>query len=385
VGGKMYHLFYGFHTRPFQSSLEDKLHYLSPMHKQALVRVSNGILRAKGWILLTGLQGCGKSLMLRRLVKECNTSDTVIARLQGPYIPNDSVLPLALDSFDSHVIDQDPKTLVYQFKKFLLHKVDEGKRCILMVDDAECLSLDNLSLLRLFSSIRYKGVAPLTILLVGENALQKKLLYGKHAALKNEIFMVCTLYPLNKKDVKKYIVYQLVKSGWKGDPVIEDDVYDRVFDLTSGIPGYINSVIEQALMTIMEKDQHILTVNELPSINKDLVEVIHHSKELVETKVIQRRKSQRLNRDANAKHELRRRKQKFKFLPKVAGNISLPQRHKTRLKVVMVSYLVSFVLAIGVFYLFRSINTNVYTDVSAQNKELMFRKDMRFTRRFDEE
>jgi len=242
----MYESFYGFKEKPFQISPDPSFLYLSPNHNHALQYLEYGIERNIGIILLTGEVGSGKTTLIQYLRQQLGQNLEVVV------IANTN---LSADDLVSYVLielniqpDANSKALnINLFKAYLKSLDAEGRRLVLIIDEAQNLPKDALEEIRMLSNFQADDGMPLQIFLIGQPELRTILKSPGMHQLRQRIAVNYHLNGLNREDTRNYIEYRLQKAGGAKN-LFSAKAVELIFQTTSGIPRSINILCDSSLL-----------------------------------------------------------------------------------------------------------------------------------------
>lgn len=268
----MFEPFYGLSASPFQLSPDPSFFYGSRGHKRAYAYMQYGLYQGEGFIALTGEVGAGKTTLIHSLLQQLESSKVVAAQLVSTQLDADRLLRAVATAFGLVVKDLDKPRLLAHIEAFLVSLVPQGKRALLIVDEAQNLSPEAIEELRMLSNFQLKNKALLQSFLVGQPELRKLMQSGGMQQLRQRIIASYHLGPLGRDETRAYIEHRLKHVGWKGDPRFEDDVFDLIHNFTDGIPRRINTLCNRTLLASFLLEKHIITAG-------DVAEVIREFKE----------------------------------------------------------------------------------------------------------
>ena len=243
----MYEQYYGFKAKPFDASSESDYFYLSQPQKQALANIREGLNTGGGFIVVTGLLGMGKTSLVDFLKNEQASFGLNIASISGDKVDDLTLLPGILNSFHCVISDYNLPALIANIESFIRSQVENGKRPLLVVDEAHKLSLRSLEVLRLLSNFQSNGKPSFQVILVGESTLNETLSDSQHRALQEQIIASTEIPAMNLSDTKNYVMHHLKRVGWANKPLLNDQIFEAAQKETAGIPSRVNQYFDRLL------------------------------------------------------------------------------------------------------------------------------------------
>jgi type II secretory pathway predicted ATPase ExeA len=246
----MYEKFYGLARNPFGVGPDPQFYYGTAKHNEALANLTYGIRRRKGFVVLTGEVGTGKTLLLRCLLDALRRSKVTHAFIFNPLLSTNDLLRHVVADFGI----KEPKTnrsdLLLQLNQFLMEVYRSGSTAALLVDEAHLLSAELLEEIRLLSNIETAQHKLLQILLVGQPELDDILDSPYLRQLKQRVALRCRLDPLDENDVHGYIDRRLQLAGAPGRlrEIFPPQTLARIVFYSRGTPRLINNICDAALV-----------------------------------------------------------------------------------------------------------------------------------------
>ncbi|MEW6409487.1 MAG: AAA family ATPase [Nitrospirota bacterium] len=241
----MYEEFFGLRESPFNLTPDPRFLFLSPKHEEALSNILYGINEKKGFILLTGEIGTGKTTLCRKLLHSFD-STVRSALILNPNLTTIEILQAINQDFGIPLQDGLKKRLIDDLNTFLLDAHSEDKNVVLIIDEAQDLSPDALEQIRLLSNLETEKEKLLQIVLVGQPELNEKLKTPQLKQLNQRIAVRYHLQPLNKKETEEYINRRIQIAG--GDFSFPKQSVKKIYKFSGGVPRLINLVCDRALL-----------------------------------------------------------------------------------------------------------------------------------------
>src|SRR3954464_2005618 len=201
----MYQSFYGFREMPFNITPDPRFLYLSPTHQEALQHLKYGVREKKGFIVLVGEVGCGKTTLCRRFLNELDPAKLDTALILNPRVTETQMLKAILTELGETKLARSQNDLVAQVNLMLLDRIAKGRDIVLIIDEAQNLSFEVLEQIRLLSNLETDKQKLLQIVLMGQPELKEILRRDELRQLRQRILVHCELTPLSRSDLAHYI------------------------------------------------------------------------------------------------------------------------------------------------------------------------------------
>jgi putative secretion ATPase (PEP-CTERM system associated) len=254
----MYKEFYGFNEVPFNVIPDPKFLYRSPGHRDALAYITYGIFQKKGFIAVTGEVGVGKTTVINAFIDLFNKS-LAIAFIFSTKFPFDQLLYLICKDLGLEVEGLNKAQMLIRLNDFLIQQYEKNMSTLIIIDEAQNLSVDVMEELRMLSNLETRDRKLLQIILVGQPELEDLLNGSELRQLKQRIPGICRIGLLNRDEVESYIKYRLQVAGAiNGGVSFTEDAYDEISHFAGGIPRLINILCDRVLLIGYVKDSHVI-------------------------------------------------------------------------------------------------------------------------------
>jgi general secretion pathway protein A len=241
----MYEAFYGLREKPFSILPDPDLIYWCQNHRLAFAMLEFGVMNSAGFTVITGEIGCGKTTLIRYLLRRLDDHVTACLISNTPR-SGDGLLPWIMMSLNLPFEGSHP-ALFKQFQRFLHDQYAKRRRTILIVDEAQNLGFDALEELRMQSNINTDKQQLLQIILVGQPQLRDMLRSPQLLQFAQRISSDFNLRPLNPREVGEYVAFRLRAVGSHHD-LFTDEACQIVAEASRGIPRTINILCDTALV-----------------------------------------------------------------------------------------------------------------------------------------
>ncbi len=244
----MYESFYGLANKPFQLNPDPSFYFGSKQHRRAKAYLDYGVSRNEGFIVITGEIGAGKTTLLRTLIDSLHGSNVVVGHLVTTQLGAEDTLRMVGASFGFKVKDVPKSELLITLEAFLISQTSKGKRCLLIVDEAQNLTARAVEELRMLSNFQFGNQALMQSFLVGQPEFREILQRPEMEQFRQRVAATCHIGPMDADETQHYILHRLKCAGSTGKPTFEDAAFASIFKATGGIPRRINSLCDRLLL-----------------------------------------------------------------------------------------------------------------------------------------
>ncbi|UXH76720.1 XrtA/PEP-CTERM system-associated ATPase [Roseateles amylovorans] len=266
----MYEAFYGLSSKPFQLSPDPSFYFGSKQHRRAKAYLDYGVLRSDGFIVITGEIGAGKTTLVRGLLDSLNRSNVVIGNVVTTQLDAEDTLRLVGAAFGVRVKDLPKSELLMALEAFFVSEASRGKRCLLIVDEAQNLTARAVEELRMLSNFQFGNQSLLQTFLVGQPEFRAILQRPEMEQFRQRIAASCHIGPLDEEDTRRYIEHRLRCAGADGKPTFDDEAFSTLHIASQGIPRRINTLCDRLLLLGFMAERTHLTVADVEEVVADL-------------------------------------------------------------------------------------------------------------------
>jgi general secretion pathway protein A len=266
----MYEAFYGLTSKPFQLNPDPRFYYGSKQHRRAKAYLDYGVERNEGFIVITGEVGAGKTTILAGLLASLDSSKVVVGQLVTTQLEAEDTLRMVGAAFGFRVKDVPKSELLITLEAFLITQASEGKRCLLVVDEAQNLSPRAVEELRMLSNYQLGPQSLLQSFLVGQPEFRNTLQRPEMEQFRQRVAATCHLGPLDLEDTRGYIQHRLKCAGAVGKPEFSEDMYDAIHEATYGVPRRINSLCDRLLLLGYLDNRSTLKVDDVQRVMEEM-------------------------------------------------------------------------------------------------------------------
>ncbi len=245
----MFDEFYGLTGRPFQLTPDPSFYFESATHRKALSYLGYGMAQGEGFIVITGEVGAGKSTLVAHLMQKIDPERMMVGQVVTSNLDGEELVHVAANSFGLDVAGHDKAAALSAIEAFLHGEARDGRRCLLVVDESQNLSIEALEELRMLSNFQLGAHPLLQLLLLGQPEFRKVL--AKHPdleQLRQRVIASHHLEAMAPEEVEPYIRHRLECVGWNGNPEFDDQLFAEIHAATGGIPRRVNQVTTRLLL-----------------------------------------------------------------------------------------------------------------------------------------
>lgn len=276
----MYTEYYNLETMPFQLTPDHNFFFESREHSRAISHLVYGLAQEEGFVVITGDIGAGKTMLVERLWSQLDGTRYQAARILTTQISGEDLLKMVARGFGLPIEGMDKPALLQRLEKLFAEKHALGKRCLLVIDEAQNLPVPVLEELRMLSNITIAGRAPFQGVLLGQPQFRQMLADESLEQLRQRVLASYHLGPLSLEDTREYVKHRLTTAGWTGDPAFDDPAFAAIHRHSDGIPRRINTLCSRVLLCGFLEEKHEIgegTVEEVAEeLRRDLAAGLAH-------------------------------------------------------------------------------------------------------------
>lgn len=267
----MYQDYFGFSEMPFHVTPNPRLLYLSPTHEEALQHLRYGIEDKKGFIVLTGEVGCGKTTLCRKLLEELEARQGVdTALLLNPRVSETQLLRAIMKELGEEAKARSSSDLLDKMNDILLERIHAGREIVVIIDEAQNLSFEVLEMLRMLSNLETYDQKLLQIILIGQPELNAKLKEERLRQLRQRVLVHYDIKPLNTDQVRRYINHRLTHANSNGRLQFSPRAIRKIAASSLGIPRLINNICDKSLLATYIRNGNQVTWWDVRKALKDI-------------------------------------------------------------------------------------------------------------------
>jgi len=272
-----YASFYGLTSKPFQFNPDPKFYFPSEQHRRATAYLEYGMQQNEGFVIITGEFGVGKTTIVRRMLDNLDPDKVIAAHLVSTRGDADNTLRLVGAAFGIRTKSVEKSDVLQSLEAFLIGMTSKGKRCLLIVDEAQNLSSRAVEDLRMLSNSQFGNQALLRTFLVGQPEFKDILQSPKMVQFRQRVIASYHIDPMDEEETRDYVEHRLKCAGANGCPTFTPDSFGSIFKATSGIPGRINSVCDRLLLFGYLNDKKEFNAKDVDEVARKVSEEIKGS------------------------------------------------------------------------------------------------------------
>lgn len=245
----MFNDFYGLTGRPFQLTPDPAFYFESLTHRKAMSYLSYGLAQGEGFVVITGEVGAGKSTLVAYLMSTIDPSRLTAAQVVTSKLDGEELVHVVAQAFGLMIEGHDKATALGAIESFLHEEARAGRRCLLIVDESQNLSIEALEELRMLSNFQLGSHPLLQTLLLGQPEFREQLQQSPGLEqLRQRVIAAHHLDAMEPNEVQPYIEHRMKCVGWEGNPAFDQRVFSEIYAATGGVPRRINQIANRLLL-----------------------------------------------------------------------------------------------------------------------------------------
>ena len=266
----MYETYYGLSSKPFQLNPDPSFYFGSKQHRRAKAYLEYGVQRNEGFIVITGEVGAGKTTIVRGLLASLDPDKVVAANLVTTQLDAEDTLRMVGAAFGVRVKDVSKADVLMALEAYLVNQTRQGRRCLLIVDEAQNLTARAVEELRMLSNFQFGQQALLQTFLVGQPEFRSILQSPTMQQLRQRVTATCHIGPLDKEETRGYVEHRLKCAGAVGRPRFADAAFEAIFKASGGIPRRINLTCDRLLLLGFLGSKDVFDVEDVNEVVNEL-------------------------------------------------------------------------------------------------------------------
>ena len=266
----MYNAFFGFTQNPFNMSPDPSFLFRSPHHEEALANLIYGVQSRKGFIVLTGEVGTGKTTMLECLRDFLNAQQIAFASLFNSRLTTAQFFELLAYDFDLRCDRASKTQVLLALNGLLIDRSNANRTTVLILDEAHNFEWDVLEEVRLLGNLENRRGKLVQIVLAGQPELDRKLEQPEYRQLKQRIALRCNLRSLTPQETVSYINARMARAGLQNQNILSPELVHEIHFRAQGIPRLINAICDNLLLTAFAMESKSATLEMLNEVAADM-------------------------------------------------------------------------------------------------------------------
>lgn len=268
----MYETYYGLSAKPFQLRPDPHFFFGSKGHKRAMAYLEYGLSQGEGFIVITGEVGAGKTTLVRNLLNKIPLDQIVAAHIVNTSLDPEDTLRMVVSAFGLPFEGASKAELLNRLEQFLRGVDRQGKRALLVIDEAQNLNARTVEELRMLSNFQTDDRSLLQTFLLGQPEFRATLHSPGMQQLRQRVIASYHLGPMDAQETRAYVEHRLATVGWKGDPAFDDGAHGAIYAYSGGIPRKTNTLMDRVLLMGYLEEMHAFTEADINEVVRDISE-----------------------------------------------------------------------------------------------------------------
>ncbi len=266
----MYTKYYGLSALPFQLTPDPRFFFESSVHRKAMAHLLFGLAQSEGFIVITGDVGAGKTTILSHMLATLDSHAYVTAKIVSSHLAGDDMLRAVAAAFNLQFANLDKASLLCRIEDFLINNHRQGKRTLLLIDEAQNVPPQALEELRMLSNFQVGAKVPLQSFLLAQPQFRRTLAGNDLEQFRQRIIASYHLGPMSAAETAEYVRHRLTVVGWKNDPQFTEEALADLFLHTGGVPRKINTFCSRVMLFCFLDERHEVDREVIKSVAEDL-------------------------------------------------------------------------------------------------------------------
>lgn len=278
----MYNNFYGFKESPFNLTPNSRFFFASPKHTEALDSLFYAIDQRKGFVVITGEIGSGKTTVCRTLLNKLDRH-TQIALITNTHLNSRDLLMTILEEFEIDFVPGSKAKLLSQLNAYLIEQLERNNNVVLIIDEAQNLKPSVLEEIRMLSNLETETEKLIQIILLGQPELKQKLALSSLEQLRQRVSVYFHLSPLNENDASDYIRYRTKIASSSDREYFTPEALKTIYEFSKGVPRLVNQICDNALLTGYVEEAQIIDERIITEVINDspIFQLVNSKKKLL--------------------------------------------------------------------------------------------------------
>ncbi|CAN7661799.1 XrtA-associated ATPase [Pseudoduganella sp. LjRoot289] len=268
----MYESYYGLSAKPFRLRPDPHFFFGSKGHKRAMAYLEYGLSQGEGFIVITGEVGAGKTTLVRNMLNTLSSQQIVAAHIVNTALNSEDTLRMVLSAFGLPSEDASKSALLTRLEAFLRACDQQGRRALLVVDEAQNLTPRTVEELRMLSNFQTDDKSLLQTFLLGQPEFRATLHSPDMQQLRQRVIATYHLGPMDALETQAYIEHRLHTVGWNNDPSFTAAAHAAIYEYSGGIPRMTNALCDRLLLMGFLEELHEFTDVHVDEVIRDIAE-----------------------------------------------------------------------------------------------------------------
>jgi len=268
----MYESFYGLSSKPFQLNPDPTFYFGSKQHRRATAYLEYGLHQNEGFIVVTGEVGAGKTTIVRGLLNKLDPAKVVAGQLVSTQLDAEETLRMVAAAFGVRTRDLGKSDVLLALEAFLVDVTRQGKRCLLIVDEAQNLTPRAVEELRMLSNFQFETHALLQSFLIGQPEFRGIMQSPHMQQLRQRVIAACHIGPMDQDETQGYVEHRLRCAGAKGSPQFDAGAFEAIHENSGGVPRRINTLCDRLLLSGFLSGKKAFTRSDVEEVAREIRE-----------------------------------------------------------------------------------------------------------------
>jgi general secretion pathway protein A len=256
----MYESYYSLAMQPFQNTPNPRFFFETEQHREALAKLEYTVRNKRGFALVTGDIGSGKTTLTRTLVRRLR-ADARVALINNTRVSSQQLLRMICDEFEiSLPPNPDKASVLTQIRRFVESQSRVDRTVVVIIDEGQCMSVDEFEEVRLLTNLESESEKLVQLLILGQPELRETLRHQRLAPLVQRIALYTHLTPMSFDEMTHYIAFRLVRASSQGRPNVDfsRSALETIYEHSRGVPRLINLICDNALLVGYSSDTRMI-------------------------------------------------------------------------------------------------------------------------------
>ncbi len=245
----MFDNYYGLSGKPFQLTPDPDFYFATATHRKAQSYLGYGLAQGEGFIVITGEVGAGKSTLVAHMIANVDPAQMRVAQVVTSKLDEAEIIHVVAQAFGLDIAGHDKASALGAIESHLNAEANAGRNCLLVVDEAQNLSVSALEELRMLSNFQQGNQPLLQTLLLGQPEFRTTLqTHPELEQLRQRVIASHHLGPMEREELEPYLTHRLQHVGWDGNPAFDQRVFLEMYEASGGIPRKVNQIANRVLL-----------------------------------------------------------------------------------------------------------------------------------------